>query len=314
MKILITGAAGFIGSHMAEALVAQGHRVLGIDNFAQYYDRSLKERNREAIVSKGVKFIEADLLDDLATILPNDVEVIYHFAAQPGIAAGTSFHLFERNNILATQRLLDWSQTLGEGLKMFVNISTSSVYGLEAEGDESVRAEPASDYGVTKLAAEQIVLAANRIHRIPACSIRLYSVYGPRERPEKLYTRLIYAILKEKPFPLYKGSEKHLRSFTYVADIVKGLSSILANMDVCNGQIINLGNDTVYSTTAGIGLVEDLLGSKAHIEIKKSRAGDQLRTAANITKARRILNYRPETSFREGLELQIAWYKDNFCE
>ena len=314
MKILITGAAGFIGSHMAEALVAQGHPVLGLDNFAQYYDRSLKERNREAIVSKGVQFIEADLLDDLATILPNDIEVIYHFAAQPGIAASTSFHLFERNNILATQRLLDWSQTLGEGLKMFVNISTSSVYGLEAEGDESVRAEPASDYGVTKLAAEQIVLAANRMHRIPACSIRLYSVYGPRERPEKLYTRLIHAILKEKPFPLYKGSEKHLRSFTYVADIVKGLSSILVNIDVCNGQIINLGNDTVYSTAEGIGLVEDLLGSKTHIEIKKSRAGDQLRTAANITKARRILNYTPETSFREGLELQIAWYKDNFCE
>lgn len=312
MNILVTGAAGFIGSQMAEALVKQGHQVWGLDNFAAYYNRSLKERNRDAVVASGVHFIEADLLDNLSDLLPVDIEVIYHFAAQPGIAASTSFHLFERNNILATQHLLDWSLSLGSHLKMFVNISTSSVYGLEAVGDEAVRAEPASDYGVTKLAAEQFVLAANRIHKIPACSIRLYSVYGPRERPEKLYTKLIKSILEETPFPLYEGSENHVRSFTYIDDIVAGLSSILTHIAACDGQIINMGNDEVYSTAQGIALVEELLGKKVIIVPQESRAGDQLKTAANIAKARRILNYEPKTPFKEGLKRQIDWYIDTF--
>ena len=195
MNILVTGAAGFIGSHMAEFLVKQGHNVWGLDSFTEYYSPSLKMMNKDVIVAKGVHFIEGDLLDNLHMLLPKEINVIYHFAAQPGIAAHTSFKLYERNNILATQNLVDWSLSLEKRLKMFVNISTSSVYGLEAIGDENAIAEPASNYGVTKLAGEQIVLAANRIYEIPACSMRLYSVYGPRERPEKLYTKLIKACL-----------------------------------------------------------------------------------------------------------------------
>lgn len=314
MKILVTGVAGFIGSHMAEALVKQGHQVWGIDNFDTYYNRSLKELNRDAIILAGVHFIEGDLLDDLSSILPQDIEVIYHFAAQPGIAANTPFHLYERNNILATQRLLNWSLSLGIGLKIFVNISTSSVYGLEAIGTEVDRVEPASDYGKTKLAAEQFVLEVNKTHKIPACSIRLYSVYGPRERPEKLYTKLIKAITQELPFPLYRGSEKHLRSFTFVDDIVEGLSSILEHIDSCNGQIINLGNDKVYSTAQGIAIIEELLGKKVKIQEQESRTGDQLKTSANILKAQRLLNYSPKTSFKEGLKSQVDWYIETFCD
>ena len=311
MNILVTGAAGFIGSHMAELLVKQGHEVWGIDSFTDYYQPSLKMMNKDAIVATGVHFIQGDLLDNLDTLLPKNIEVVYHFAAQPGIAEHTSFQLYERNNVLATQKLVDWSLSLKKQLKIFVNISTSSVYGLEAVGDESAIAEPASNYGVTKLAAEQIVLAANRIYEMPACSMRLYSVYGPRERPEKLYTKLIKAILEGKPFPLFKGSEKHLRSFTYVDDIVIGLSRILSRIEVCNGQIINLGNDEVYSTADGIALVESLLSKKVIIEMKESRSGDQLKTSANILKAKRILDYQPTTSFKNGLKGQIKWYKEN---
>lgn len=312
MNILITGAAGFIGSHMAQCLATLGHTVVGIDNFSDYYDQELKKINRAVVISSGVRFIEADLLDDLSTLLPSDIEVIYHFAAQPGISSHTSFHLFERNNILATQHLLDWSLSLGKTLQMFVNISTSSVYGKEAIGNEEVRAAPVSDYGVTKLAAEQFVLAANRIHKIPACSIRLYSVYGPRERPEKLYTKLIKAILEEQPFPLYEGSEQHERSFSYVGDIVQGLATVLEHLESCNGQIINLGNDEVYSTAQGIAMVEELLGKKAIIITKARRSGDQLKTSANISKAKELLGYAPRTSFREGLKAQIDWYQKNF--
>lgn len=311
MKILVTGAAGFIGSHMAQSLAILGHAVVGIDNFSNYYDRSLKEQNRRDIESRGVHFIEADLVDKLEGILPNDIEVIYHFAAQPGISASTPFSLYERNNIIATQNVLDWSLSLENPLKMFVNISTSSVYGLEATSTEDIAAQPASDYGVTKLAAEQLILAAARMNRLKACSIRLYSVYGPRERPEKLYTKLIKAILEKKEFPLYEGSEKHLRSFTYVGDIIEGLAQILNNLDSCEGQIINLGNNAVYSTAQGIELVQELLGKKALLKTIPNRVGDQLKTAANIQKAKRILNYSPSTPFKKGLELQIAWYKES---
>lgn len=312
MNILITGAAGFIGSHMAEYLVEQGHTVYGVDNFSNYYDPSFKQQNRKDIEKLGVQFIEVDLIDDLKKVLPQDIEIVYHFAAQPGISADTLFELYARNNIQATQNLLDWTLHLKHPLQMFVNISTSSVYGLEATSSEEVPAKPASDYGVTKLAAEQLVIAANRMNKLKACSIRLFSVYGPRERPEKLYTKLIKSIIEEKPFPLFNGSEHHLRSFTYVGDIVKGLGSVLERLDACDGEIINVGNDQVYSTGEGIKLVEELLGKKAIIELKESRAGDQLTTAANIDKARQLLDFNPSTTFREGLEHQIKWYKRLF--
>lgn len=311
MNILVTGAAGFIGSHMAESLIKQGHKVWGVDCFTEYYDYSLKKMNKEAIVANGVQFIEGDLLDDLRVLFPKEIEVVYHFAAQPGISSHTSFQLYERNNVLATQNLVDWSLTLGTTFKMFVNISTSSVYGLEAVGDEEAIAKPASNYGLTKLAAEQSVLEANRVYKMPACSMRLYSVYGPRERPEKLYTKLIKALIDEESFPLFKGSERHLRSFTYVDDIVIGLSRILDRIETCTGQIINLGNDEVYSTAEGIALVEQLLGKKVIIEIKEGRSGDQLKTTANILKARQILNFKPTTSFVNGLKAQIKWYQES---
>ncbi len=312
MNVLITGAAGFIGSHMAEYLIEQGHTVYGVDNFSDYYDPSFKLQNRKDIERLGVQFIEIDLLDDLKKVLSRDIEIVYHFAAQPGISPHTSFELYTRNNIQATQNLLDWALHLKHPLQMFVNISTSSVYGLEATSSEEVSAKPASDYGVTKLAAEQLVLAANRMKKIRACSIRLFSVYGPRERPEKLYTKLIKSIIEEKPFPLFKGSEHHLRSFTYVGDIVQGLGRVLERLDTCDGEIINLGNDQVYSTWEGIQLVEELLVKKAILELKESRAGDQLKTSANIDKARQLLDFKPSTSFREGLEHQINWYKRLF--
>jgi nucleoside-diphosphate-sugar epimerase len=313
MKILVTGAAGFIGSHMAQTLAKESNVVYGIDNFSNYYDRSLKEQNKRDIESSGVHFIEADLVDDLKNILPSDIEVIYHFAAQPGISASTPFSLYERNNILVTQNLLEWSLSLEAPLKMFVNISTSSVYGLEATSTEDVAAQPASDYGVTKLAAEQLILAAVRMNKLKACSIRLYSVYGPRERPEKLYTKLIKSIIEQKKFPLFEGSEKHLRSFTYVGDIVEGLERVLDNLDRCNGEIINLGNDAVYSTAQGIALVQELLEKKALFKTIPNRSGDQLKTAANINKAKRLLDYAPSTPFKKGLKLQIEWYKDSYC-
>jgi nucleoside-diphosphate-sugar epimerase len=191
MKILVTGATGFIGSHTAERLSELGHEVVGVDNFNDYYDIDLKQMNAKSIEEKGVKIINLDLRNnDISNTLPLDIHYIFHFAAQPGISSTSTFEDYFTNNILATKNLIDYAQQCTD-LKMFVNIGTSSIYGLEATFTEDVAPKPASFYGVTKLAAEQLVLQKSREDIFNACSLRLYSVIGPRERPEKMYTKLI---------------------------------------------------------------------------------------------------------------------------
>ena len=309
MKILITGTAGFIGSHTAERLQAMGHQVIGWDNFSNYYDVALKEHTAKTLENKGVVMQRVDLFhDDLASIWPEDLDYVFHFAAQPGISASSSFASYLENNFIATQRLLSVLEQLEQPPYM-VNIATSSVYGLVATKDEFAAPEPASWYGVTKLAAEQLVLAYVRRGFIQGTSLRLYSVYGPRERPDKLYTRLIDCGLNQKEFSLYQGSEQHRRSFTYVGDIVDGIVSVLNAANACNGEIINLGSDVEHSTGEGIQTVERLLGTEINKQIMPPRPGDQDRTMAVIDKAKRLLDYSPKTSLEEGLKVQIAWFK-----
>ncbi|HLW32800.1 MAG TPA: NAD-dependent epimerase/dehydratase family protein [Aequorivita sp.] len=312
MKILLTGAAGFIGSHAAESIKALGHEVIGLDNFSPYYNIALKNLNAAALSAKDIPVLNVDLRwDNLSEKLSNDFDYIFHFAAHPGISQTSTFEDYISNNIEGTQNLLEFAQTFPK-TPFFVNISTSSVYGLEATFPETTVPKPASWYGVTKLAAEQLVLAKIRMQQLRGTSMRLYSVYGPRERPDKLYTRLIDCALNNKPFPLFEGSEKHLRSFTYVKDIVDGLVGIIGKEEICNGEIFNLGTEIEASTAQGIQTLEDILGIKIKMEAKPPRAGDQSRTKANIDKARELLNYNPTTSLKEGLEQQLAWFKANF--
>ncbi len=309
MRILVTGAAGFIGSHTAERLAKLGHTVFGIDNFSVYYDIALKLKNAESIKKAGVTFIEGDLrVEHLKTLFPENLDYIFHFAAHPGISATSSFDDYLSNNILATQRVMDAVETL-ENPPFIVNIATSSIYGLEATLTEDEAPLPASWYGVTKLAAEQLVLAYARREIVKGCSLRLYSVYGPRERPDKLYTRLIDCGLNNKPFPLFEGSEKHLRSFTYVQDIVDGIVSVIGKEKVTNGEIFNLGTEEENTTATGIEIVEKLLNTKIAVDKKPARPGDQSRTKANINKARKLLGYNPNTSMKEGLQAQIEWFE-----
>lgn len=312
MKVLVTGAAGFIGSHTAERLKKHGHEVIAIDNFSDYYEIELKQLNAKALEKQEVKVQKLDLrTDDLSAILTSDLDFIFHFAAQPGISASSSFEQYFSNNILGTQRMLDQLETLDKK-PFFVNIATSSIYGLHATMTEDEAPLPASWYGVTKLAAEQLVLAYSRRGFLKSTSLRLYSVYGPRERPDKLYTRLIDCGLNNKPFPLYKGSEQHLRSFTYVQDIVDGIVSIMRYPEVANGEIFNLGTEEENSTATGIAVVEELLGKTITKELQPPRPGDQARTKANIDKARKLLNYNPQTGLKEGLQAQIEWFRENF--
>lgn len=312
MKILITGAAGFIGSHTAERLHSLGHDVIGVDNFTPYYDVKLKELNAKALSDKGVNIIRHDLRsDDLIKVLPSDIDYIFHFAAQPGISSTSTFEDYFTNNVIATKNLIDYAMACKQ-LKLFVNIGTSSIYGLEATFPEDIAPQPASHYGVTKLAAEQLVLQKSREEQFKSCSLRLYSVIGPRERPEKMYTKLIALGLKDEAFPLFEGSDSHLRSFTYVGDIVDGVVSVIGNEGIVNGEIINLGTEVEHTTQEGIEAVEQVLGKKIKINVIGKRAGDQLRTKADIDKARKLLNYDPKTTLLEGVKAQVAWYKENF--
>lgn len=312
MKILVTGAAGFIGSHLCEYLANQKHEVIGLDAYTDFYSRKQKVLNAAHVNKAGVPILEYNLREETFKMaLSTDYDFIFHLAGQPGLSDRVSFEEYARNNLLATVHLIDFAIE-NKNLKCFVNVSTSSVYGREATCTEEVAPAPASYYGVTKLAAEQFAMSQHRQGKLKACSLRLYSVYGPRERPEKLYTKLIDSILTSKEFPLYEGSENHSRSFTFVGDAVKGLASVIENTEKCVGEIINVGSDQEVKTGEGIKLIEELMGKKARFKWHNAIQGDQTQTKAIIGKAKKLLNYEPSTQLREGLQKQIDWYIQEF--
>jgi nucleoside-diphosphate-sugar epimerase len=310
MKVVVTGAAGFIGSHLAQRLAEMQYDVHGIDCLTDYYSPALKQLNVQHITASGVAFYPLDLAVDDLTEVVQDAAYLFHVAAQPGISATTPFEVYVRNNLHATQRLLCAAQQAPE-FQGLINIATSSIYGANATGDEETVPQPTSHYGVTKLSAEQLILAAHRDQNFPACSLRLFSVFGPRERPEKLYTKLIRAILNDEPFPLFEGSREHVRSYTYVGDVVDGMIEAMHRFGHCNGEILNIGTDQAITTGEGIEIVESLIGKRANFVMRPRRAGDQLKTHANIDKARRLLDYNPTTSARDGLAEQVAWYRSH---
>lgn len=307
MHVIVTGAAGFIGSHLAEALARAGHRTVGIDAFTGFYDLSLKQENAAAAEAAGASVVRLDLAtDDLSAAL-RGAEAVVHLAAQPGLSDRTSFDDYVKNNVTATGRLLAAAEAAR--IERFLHVSTSSVYGREATGDEATLPAPTSVYGVTKLAAEQLALARHREGALSVSVLRIFSVYGPRERPDKFYSRLIGSILRDREIPLFEGSEAHRRSYSYIGDIVSGIRAALSRWDEAKGEIYNIGSDVESTTGEGLALVERLTGKKARIVRQPKRPGDQVRTHANVEKARRRLGYAPATSLEEGLASEIAWFK-----
>ena len=286
-----------------------GHDVVGVDCFTPYYSAALKELNAKDVAEAGAHMVAADLAEHGLAEAVDRVQVVYHLAAQPGISATTPFETYLRNNLVATHRLLE-ALAGSDTLECFVNIATSSVYGAHATDTEETPPRPTSYYGVTKLAAEQLALAYHRDKGMPVCSLRLFSVYGERERPEKLYPQLIRHLLEGAPLALYEGCEQHLRSYTYVGDILDGFAAVLGHIDVCIGEIFNIGSDVAHTTGEGIQTVEDIVGARAEPLRKPKRPGDQLKTHADITKARRVIGYDPTTSLREGLEKEVQWFRD----
>jgi UDP-glucuronate 4-epimerase len=306
MKILVTGAAGFIGSHLAEALSRGGHDVVGVDAFTPHYAPELKEQNARLVEAAGGRVVRCDLATDPLDGFVPGVQVVFHLAGAPGLSATTSFAEYERNNVLATHRLVEAFR--GAPLTLFVNVSSSSVYGADATGPESVAPMPTSWYGVTKLAAEQLVMAAARSGALPGMSMRIFSVYGPRERPDKLFPKLIRAVAAGAELPLHQGAEHHERSFTFVGDVVAGLCAAMARPERCVGELVNLGTPTSATTMEAIRIVERHMGRAARLRTVPARPGDQARTHANIERARRLFDYAPGTSLDDGLAAEVAWF------
>jgi UDP-glucuronate 4-epimerase len=309
MKIVITGAAGAIGSHLAERLIKDGHTVIGIDALTPYYDPNIKQSTGKILEDKGVEMHYKNLLEDDTLELVKDANIVFHLAAQPGISSTTPFNDYLNNNIVVTQRLLEALKD-SHTLEAFINASTSSVYGAHANDTEEAPPKPTSWYGATKLAAEQLALSYWRDKKMPVINLRFFSVYGERERPEKFFHKLIKAMHEDKEITLFEGSENHVRSYTYVGDIVDGCLSALEKRSSILGETFNLGNDATNTTGEGLRIVEELMGNPALIKVVPKRSGDQLETAAQIGKAKEMLGYSPKVGLREGLEKEVRWYSE----
>jgi UDP-glucuronate 4-epimerase len=304
MKVCVTGAAGFVGSHLSESLVRDGHEVVGLDSFVPYYDRALKERNLQQLVgSPRFRLAELDLRDgDLDAVLAG-IDGVVHCAAMPGLAKSWSqFGLYQDCNLLGTQRLLDAAR--GARVSRFVHISTSSVYGLDATGDESTPVTPNSPYGVTKLAAEQLALAYHRTYELPVTVLRLFSVYGPRQRPDMAYNIFTDAVTSGRPVVVH-GDGLQVRSNTYIEDAVAACTAALELCPV--GEVFNIGGGKLLTVLEALRLIGEHAGVEPVITWAPPRPGDQRVTSAVIDKARRMLGYAPAVDPTDGLKRQVQW-------
>jgi len=303
MKVLVTGAAGFIGSHLCAALLDQGHAVVGLDAFIPYYPRPLKEANLAGLRGQpGFTFFARDLrTDDLAEPLAG-VEAVFHLAAMPGLAKSwTEFDLYSSCNLLGTQRLLDAARK--GGLKRFVYASTSSVYGRYGTGDESLPTRPTSPYGVTKLAAENLCRSHCEELGLPLVVLRYFSVYGPRQRPDMGYQRFIQALLLGEPVTVF-GDGQQSRGNTYVSDCV---AATIAALQAPVGEVYNVGGGETASVWEILEKLQKLTGCRAKIHSQPARPGDQRFTGADTMRLQRHLGWQPRVGLDEGLSRQVAW-------
>ncbi len=303
MRTIVTGAAGFVGSHLCRALLDAGEQVDGIDSFTDYYDVGRKEANVAPLLARGgFRLYRADLNSAPLADLLDAADVVYHLAGQPGVRLswGRDFSTYVDRNVLATQRLLEACR--GARLHKLVYASSSSVYG-DAETcptRESVRPRPVSPYGVTKLAAEHLCELYRGAFGVPTCSLRFFTVYGPRQRPDMAFSRLVGAAVRGAAFALY-GDGNQTRDFTYVQDIVQALRGAAASPWF---GVANVGGGSRRSMNDVLGIVRDLVGD-VDVVRQPEQHGDVRHTGADITVAQQAFGYRPRVSLREGLTTMV---------
>ncbi len=310
MQCLVTGVAGFIGSHLAEALLREGYEFIGIDCFTDYYSRQFKEKNIAGLnTQKGFRFLEANLLQiDLKKLL-KDVDWVFHLAAQAGVRAswGENFEIYTQNNVLATQKLLEASKEAN--LKGFVYASSSSVYGdtKVLPTPEKTYLQPLSPYGVTKLAAEHLCYLYYKNFGVPTVALRYFTVYGPRQRPDMAFHRFLKAALLGEEIEIY-GDGQQSRDFTYISDIVE--AHLLVMKRFYPGEVFNIGGGSQTVLKTALELLPEITGRNVNIIYKDVQKGDVRHTAADISKAKELLGYQPKVRLAEGLRAEWEWIKE----
>jgi nucleoside-diphosphate-sugar epimerase len=304
MRCVVTGAAGFIGSHLCERLLADGHEVHGIDAFIPYYPAAIKVHNLETATGHPrFQFHRLDLRQDSLDEALDHAEVVFHLAAMPGLTRSwTDFDGYWSCNVLATHRLLETVHRAGE-VRRFVYASTSSVYGVNACGDETRPTEPVSPYGITKLAAEHLCRSYAAAYGLPMVTLRYFSVYGPRQRPDMGYHAFIRAMLRDEPVTVC-GDGEQIRGNTYVSDCVE---ATVAAATAPAGEIYNVGGGEAASVWDVLRLLEMLAGRPPRVVRAPARPGDQRQTLANTDKITTQLGWRPRTTLADGLARQWEW-------
>jgi UDP-glucuronate 4-epimerase len=307
---LVTGVAGFIGSHLAERLVADGHQVIGVDSFTDYYDRRLKEANLAGL-GREPRFIlvEQDLLAANLPRLLDGVVAVYHQAGQPGVRAswGTSFEPYVRCNILATQALLEAARSAGR-LERLVYASSSSIYGNadDLPTRETALPRPVSPYGVTKLAAEHLCVLYAALG-VPTVSLRYFTVYGPRQRPDMAFNRFIHALLEGGEIAI-NGDGEQTRDFTYVDDIVDAnLAAAAAPVDRVAGKVYNLGGGSQITVNQVLAMLEALTERRVTVRHQPEPPGEARHTRAGCGAAQADLGWRPRHTLESGLRAEVDW-------
>ena len=307
MRALVTGVAGFIGSSLAEMLIARDTDVIGVDCFTDYYHRSIKEDNLSKLLSKSrFHFTELNLLNCNVAELLKGVTHVFHLAAQAGVRRswGQDFSICTSLNIDVTQALLD--ACVHQPIERFVYASSSSVYGNQVDLPmrEDALPRPVSPYGVTKLAGEQLCLLYHLNHDVPAVALRYFTVYGPRQRPDMAFHRFLKAAIKRRPIQLY-GDGQQTRDFTFVDDIVT--ATMAAATAGIPGRVYNVGGGSRVSMNQVIELIAKITDSSLEINRDVTQSGDMRDTYADITLARNDLGFDPTVALPDGLRAQHEW-------
>jgi UDP-glucose 4-epimerase len=317
MRAVVTGCAGFIGSSLTDRLLAQGWEVVGIDSFEDYYARDIKEANlADASRDPAFTLVEADLID-LATEngaaggpgslkeIVESADHVYHLAAQAGVRGswGRSFDTYVRNNVLATQMLLECAKDVG--VDSFVCASSSSVYGDTAilPMDENAECRPFSPYGVTKLASEHLARLYARNFGLPTVSLRFFTVYGPRQRPDMAFNKFIQAALEDRPIEVY-GDGRQTRDFTFISDIVDG---IVAAPAAPAGSVLNLGGGCRVTLAEALDTLGSAMGRSIEVIRSDKQAGDVADTWAAVGRARDTIGFEPKVGLADGLAAEYRW-------
>jgi UDP-glucuronate 4-epimerase len=312
MRVLVTGAAGFIGTTAAAAFLAAGHDVVGIDVLTDYYDPARKVENLRTTVEAGMEFIEADLLTIPLEPLLQRVDAVIHLAGQPGVRGswGESFDDYLQLNVHATQRLLEACRH-APNVARFVYASSSSVYG-QAEAyptDESMVPRPYSPYGVTKLAGEHLVSLYRENYGVPGVSFRFFTVYGPRQRPDMAFSRFFDAVLSDRPVTVY-GDGTQIRDFTFVGDVVNALVAATTHAGGLPA-VMNLAGGSSVSVLEVLDTIGTIAGTAVRVEHLPVVNGDVYQTGGSARRAQEHLGWEPKTTLELGLRSQFEWVRSH---